>query len=300
MNYDKAVYILKLGNDVSIENIKKQYRLLALKYHPDKNLDKDTNNLFIEINESYEFLLAHNKIHINSTENSYQFIFNDFLKSLFGSNVQADLLFSFIHHLTTNYTEKFMDDISKEIVDKMDKDSVIFLYNLLVKYREILNISDNIVNEIKRKIEGKIKEDQIVVLNPSIKDLINDNIYVLKLNNEKFFVPLWHHELNYITECNGKPQSLNVFCKPELPREIELNENNDLIIYIRRDIKEILEKKILTYNFGNKVIVINSHELKLVKYQHFVKTGCGISRINTNDFYNNNEKSDIIFIIELF
>ena len=45
MNYDKAVYILKLGNDISIENIKKQYRLLALKYHPDKNLDKDTNDL---------------------------------------------------------------------------------------------------------------------------------------------------------------------------------------------------------------------------------------------------------------
>lgn len=38
--------------------IKKAYHILAIKYHPDKNFDIDTTDIFLEIKEAYEFLIV--------------------------------------------------------------------------------------------------------------------------------------------------------------------------------------------------------------------------------------------------
>ena len=51
MDYYK---ILELNEDCSKEDIKKHYRLLSLKYHPDKNNGNDSE--FKKINEAYETL----------------------------------------------------------------------------------------------------------------------------------------------------------------------------------------------------------------------------------------------------
>ena len=52
MNYKKACELLDISDDVSIQNIKKQFRLKALLYHPDKNSAKDANAKFQEISEA--------------------------------------------------------------------------------------------------------------------------------------------------------------------------------------------------------------------------------------------------------
>lgn len=48
--------ILGVDKDASDDDIKKAYRKLAIKYHPDKNKDKDTEEDFRSITEAYETL----------------------------------------------------------------------------------------------------------------------------------------------------------------------------------------------------------------------------------------------------
>lgn len=49
--------ILELASTASADEVKKAYRRLAKRYHPDRNSSPDAQQKFIEINEAYEFLL---------------------------------------------------------------------------------------------------------------------------------------------------------------------------------------------------------------------------------------------------
>ena len=56
--------ILFVTKDASDEEIKKSYRRLALRYHPDKNNgDPDTEDRFKEINEAYSVLSDRDRRH---------------------------------------------------------------------------------------------------------------------------------------------------------------------------------------------------------------------------------------------
>jgi len=49
--------VLNVNRSASEDDIKKSYRHLALKYHPDRNKDKDAENKFKEISEAYAILI---------------------------------------------------------------------------------------------------------------------------------------------------------------------------------------------------------------------------------------------------
>lgn len=58
MNGKNYYETLGISKEVSLVDIKKAYRQLALKWHPDKNPDKkeEAENRFKEISEAYEVL----------------------------------------------------------------------------------------------------------------------------------------------------------------------------------------------------------------------------------------------------
>lgn len=56
MTQDQYLKILGLEGEASIIQIKKAYRIKARRYHPDLNKQKDAKDIFIAINEAYEYL----------------------------------------------------------------------------------------------------------------------------------------------------------------------------------------------------------------------------------------------------
>jgi curved DNA-binding protein CbpA len=52
--------ILEIDQHATIADIKKSFRLLALKYHPDKNKSSESHQKFLQIVEAYEVLSDEN------------------------------------------------------------------------------------------------------------------------------------------------------------------------------------------------------------------------------------------------
>jgi len=104
MNYEKACKILHIDNDdeITIDILKKQYRINALRYHPDKNIEEDTTKKFQEIQSAYEYL-SHkitndesfdmdNEIYEGEEDmtNSYAGILFSFMKNLMQKDMTTD------------------------------------------------------------------------------------------------------------------------------------------------------------------------------------------------------------------
>ena len=65
--------ILGVSKDATDEDIKKAYRKLSLKYHPDRNKSPEANEKFKEINEANEYLSDRNKRQQYDMEQSFGF-----------------------------------------------------------------------------------------------------------------------------------------------------------------------------------------------------------------------------------
>ena len=69
MNYDNYYNTLHLSKNATLNDIKKAYRQLSIKFHPDKNLNSDSEQ-FNKINEAYVKLL--DKYNSNSITNEFE------------------------------------------------------------------------------------------------------------------------------------------------------------------------------------------------------------------------------------
>ena len=88
--------ILELESSASINDIKKSYRRLAKKYHPDKNKDKESILKFQKINSAYE-ILSNDKsrkeyLMLNTDNKS---LFQEFLEKIFANKLKSENLETF-------------------------------------------------------------------------------------------------------------------------------------------------------------------------------------------------------------
>jgi curved DNA-binding protein CbpA len=321
MDYYIAFKILELDiskletKDITLQKLKKQYHKLALQYHPDKNGNtKESNEKFKKIQEAYSYLKNELQFIDQDNENNNE---NENKGSNFeNQNMQyMDILHLFVKGI---FQGKYNDIISKilpEIIsgcknislkffEDLDKDTSVYIYNFLSKHRSILHLKDSILETIREIVEQKFENVLIYKLNPTIYDLMNNNIYKLYVNDEFCYVPLWESETYFdISGCE-----VIVFCEPELPENITIDEYNN--IHITREISILEELKILIENnlnleikLADKVFAIPINELNIKKEQiyEFKKQGMikSQSQINGN-ILNDFEKANIIVLIKFY
>ena len=306
MNYKTAFEILEIDmsdkkySDINLEYLKKQYHKLALQNHPDKNSNsKDSKEKFQAINEAYEYLKR--EINFNEKENKTT------------STVYVDILQSFLSEIFAGkYNDTFYEIVKKIIVKKipnklfkdLNKEMAFDIYNFLSKYKNILHISqellDNLIEIVQKKYEDVM---EYYKLNPSIDDLLENNVYKLYVNDQLFLVPLWHNELYFESSELNNFKEIIVSCEPELSKNITIDDNNNLIVKIDFD-SNILPNLIINdekifFNIGKKEFYVPVNKLYMKKNQYYRIKNEGLSKINENDIYDVSNKSDIIVNINL-
>ena len=297
MNLTDALNILHVDNlaTIDLHSLKKKYHKLALQHHPDKNGNTvESKEHFQKIGEAYDLLkreIGVNELDENDndqeTDSGYMFILTLFLKTLF-KDVNYEIVLSILK-----------DAVSVALFESINKEMCIYIYDFIIKYKTILHISDETLEKVRQIILEKYKDVQIFILNPSLFDLFENNIYKLKVEDVIYYVPLWHNEIVFQKEKEKeKEKEIIVKCIPELPDNVEIDENNNLIISITIPLTLSLffDKKYLVY------IEKYTFEIPMVKLsctieQIYVLKGQGISQILEKDVFDISKKSDIVFRI---
>jgi len=292
MDFKKAIKILELDDNFTEDNLRKAYYKKALRWHPDKNKGEAATARFLEIGEAYTFLQKHKKVTFENIPSTLREIIERCLLFLKTENKWDDIfLQTTIQTLLLNYKK-----IPIKIFEALTKDKSIEVYDFLVNHKLLFSISDEWLERMREIIKKKMGSDCIIILNPTIDDLLDDTIYKLTLENKTFYVPLWHHELCY--DASGKDIIIN--CIPELEDHIIIDDNNNLYVTIKTTISEILSREKLVVTLGAKVFEIPASELKIKKQQYYMLYNKGVLNIDSNNMFSTKQRGDIHLRINLY
>lgn len=307
MNYKNAFDILEIDfthtkySDLSLEYLKKQYKKLALKHHPDKNGNTfESNEKFKQINEAYSYLkreynFEEDFIGESDELNSslYYDILRGFMKTVFEGRY-TDILSKIVNDIMSTGKK-----ISVKLFDDLDKDTALNIYTFLSNYRSTLHLSQEILDNIREIVVKKYDNVDVYKLNPGINDLLNNNLYKLYVNDELFLVPLWHNESYF----DGSGCEIIVICDPELPEGVTIDDDNNICldkeIYGYSDlINMIYLNESIKVNIGEKDYEIPISNLHMKREQYYRIKNQGLSK-NKQDIYDVSEKTDIIVKINI-
>ena len=301
MNYKTAFEILEIDfinikyEDLTLEYLKKRYRKMALKYHPDKNGNtEESNEHFKKINEAYNYLRREIKNFKPETDeeeevdNIYLNVLKNFIKSVMDGNY-IDIIAKIVNDIL-NKGKK----ISLKLFEDLDKDTALNVYIFLSRYKSILYFSDDLLENVKQMVIQKYDNVEIYKLNPSINDLLHNNFYKLYVQEELYLVPLWHKESYY----DGSGCEIIAICDPELPSNVQIDDDNNLLvdveIYAYSNLPDmIINNQDISFFIGDESFSIPLSELYLRREQYYRLKGKGLVNIK-KDLYDLSDKSDII------
>jgi curved DNA-binding protein CbpA len=311
----KSRFILELtpNKKYTLDELKKKYRIAALKYHPDKHFNSDDAKAkFQEVNEAYIFLCG--KYHVDADKKTE---YGNYCKD---EHCYSELFSSFINSLMKDFSKTKVTElnviiqvlmnkcisITSTIFDNMDKESLLFIYNLIMKYDTILDIGGERLNRVISLIKNKLQMNDVIIIRPTISELFDvNNIQVVEHENKTYYVPLWHTELYYGISNNNNKQhkeerELIVKCIPKLPEYIYIDEANNIYVDVRTRVENLFNQTTLSITLADSVsfdIPVNT--LLFKTNQTITLTKCGIPVINTENIYDVSERMNVIIHLEV-
>lgn len=317
MDLIKACELLKLNkSSLNETRLKTAYYKAALQYHPDKNRDKNSNQIFIEIKEAYEYLNTYMEVNYDNSvylDDEYNQDYYSTLSRLFAFLLGKDISIQVINDIIKQLKEGINTAVSKQL-DKYDTSVLTKLYNILIEYVEVIGVYSNygnILQIIREKIHentndettlsSQFTNDIFIVLNPTINNLLNADVYKLNYEDDILCVPLWHDEI--VFEYNHK--KIIVKCVPELSNNIFIGADNCLHVNITLNVNDLFNEQyklnttFYKVNIGNKVFEINISDLKFKPFQTISLYNMGIPTIDIKDFYSIQKKNNIYIHVHL-
>ena len=175
------------------------------------------------------------------------------------------------------------------------------IYNFLSKHRFVLHLKDSILEGVREIVQQKFENVLIYKLNPTINDLMNNNIFKLNVNDQICYVPLWINESYFdISGCE-----VIVLCEPDIPENILIDDYNNIHLIREVSINDLLihltaGNKNLKIELADKVFEIPVEELYMKKEQKYTIKNKGLNILDEFDINNTfSEKTDIIVKVVL-
>ena len=283
--FKRSIKLLEIPPTFSKQELKKAYYKKAILYHPDKNKDDDAGEKFKEIGAAYTFLQKAKKMNLEPMPESFRDIVEKCLHFLHSDKKWESLFVqTTFESILKNYKS-----VSIKIFELMKKERAIEVYNFLRKHNEIFTISKEILDQMEKIIKKKFQIDYIFVLNPTLKDMLQDQIFKLDFNHATYYVPLWHHEICF--DVSGK--TMLVKCVAEVNKDTYIDNNNNIFYKIHGKMNKVLESKKLSFTLGGKEFEIPANKLTLSKKQYWTFREKGLLKVDENDMYNECARADI-------
>ena len=287
MNYNIACNILNLKPHFTHSELKKNYHILALQYHPDKNNSENSGEIFKQIVEAYNYLDDYYNRKNSNGQNKM-----DGDNSYSDKITYAKLIADFINIISTN--DKNLLDIFKNdcleyslsIINSLDKSLLLILSNYINIFYRIFNISKESLEIIITTIKNRLQKTNIYILNPTLENIKNNEIYCLEHEGETIYIPLWHRELIY--------NDITIKCIPDLPENIQIDDDNNIHYKIFLEQGRLFENLNIELDLCGDKYYIPMEKLYIKQYQKYIIRECGISQINTTNILDIDKRGDII------
>ena len=278
------------GKKLTMFKLKKQYHRMALLYHPDKNANTvESKEKFQQIQEAFHVLKRELDLEHDTPTNEEVPASNDYtdiLKMFINGVIQGkynDILFSMLKNIFSGCKE-----IAIQLLDDVDHDTCIFIYDFFTKYKTILQVDDATFEKVQQALMKKCMDSQVYIVRPELQDLFDNNVFKLNIQEKLYYVPLWHDELYF-------DENIIVKCIPNLPDNIEIDEYNNILITMKIPFTfSLLEQKEIEVSIANKRFFVPMEKLRVRKFQTHVFYEKGISIINEKNMYDVDKKANIV------
>lgn len=302
MNYSEACNILDIplslpNSCINYDILRKAYYKSALLYHPDRNLHEDNEiykEKFQRIGEAYSFL--ENYIKINKEYTNDDTDHNKTNNDRCIKNQGIQLSFFDIKECIDKFISQIdLKKASLNAFDGLNINTAIDVFNYIDEYHELIGIKKDLVESFREVINNKTQNDKIIIIRPTIKNILNNDIFQIEYNNKTYYVPVWHDELRYSNEL------LVIKCIPELEDNITIDHNNNLFVnIIINSIQELFKDNFIVVPIGTEhSFTIPVNELKICKQQIYTIPEKGISLINSKNIYEIKKKGNIIINVTI-